>query len=295
MARKKHILKKISTRQWALGVSIGLHVVLLSVFAVMRFVQPVERAKMVVAANVTFAEQQPPPEPEQPIVPKPKIEPKPPTPKKEVVQQPKPIEPDPKPEPKPVVQKELPKPTPPPQKAVVDFFDSKYQAMRVCYVVDCSGSMYGFMGQVRKQLKESIGGLDSQQSFCVVFFRDGQELVMTGDGRLQNATAKAKIAVFEQIETIRPKGQVDAWNALKSGMAVRDRYRRQPDVIYFLTDGFDMGLQGGEAFEESAKKTLKSLAPNTIIHTIGIWPQPEDRAILKKLAEVGGGRYTELQ
>ncbi|MHC4287209.1 MAG: vWA domain-containing protein, partial [Planctomycetota bacterium] len=68
----------------------------------------------------------------------------------------------------------------------VEFFGQKSMVRRVCYVVDCSGSMYGRMYQVKDQLKQSILNLNSRQSFSVVFFMEGQT-VLTSAGALAPA------------------------------------------------------------------------------------------------------------
>jgi hypothetical protein len=45
-----------------------------------------------------------------------------------------------------------------------------------------------------EQLKQSILNLNSEQAFCIVFFMEGRQVMMSGSGRLELATAAVQIA-----------------------------------------------------------------------------------------------------
>ncbi|MHC4666052.1 MAG: hypothetical protein ACYS9T_08870, partial [Planctomycetota bacterium] len=77
----------------------------------------------------------------------------------------------------------------------VDFFGSLTERRKVCYVVDCSGSMQGIFREVQKKLKESVENLQPDQYFCIIFF-GGDKLFEFGDGRLLRATQKTKSAAY---------------------------------------------------------------------------------------------------
>jgi len=51
----------------------------------------------------------------------------------------------------------------------VEFFGTLTDERRLCYVVDCSGSMKGLFGRVRKELKASIESLEPEQYFLLSF------------------------------------------------------------------------------------------------------------------------------
>ena len=52
----------------------------------------------------------------------------------------------------------------------VEFFGSFVSQRKVCYVVDCSGSMQGVFRQVQDKLKQSIQALAPDQYFYIIFF-----------------------------------------------------------------------------------------------------------------------------
>lgn len=182
----------------------------------------------------------------------------------------------------------------PPVVNEVEFFGQKSIVQRICYVVDCSGSMYGQMYQVKEQLKSSILRLNSQQAFCVVFFMEGQKILTTGDGMLQPATAQAKSKAIKLIESVRPSGSTDAEHALQQALRLKDAEGGGSEVVYFLTDGFDLDSQHSARFVERVDRLRRSLAPGAAVHTIGFWPQPLDRQMLRQLAENANGQFIEI-
>jgi len=175
----------------------------------------------------------------------------------------------------------------------VEFFGQKGIAQRICYVVDCSGSMYGQMYCVKDKLNESICKLNSQQEFCVLFFMDGKQLTMTGSSRLETATAQSKSQAQVLIEKVKPAGTTDAIYALERAMRLRDADGHCPEIIYFLTDGFDLDESGRRFFVETIERLRQSFAPSVVFHIIGFWPQDQDRQMLETLAKNTGGQYTE--
>jgi hypothetical protein len=182
----------------------------------------------------------------------------------------------------------------PPVVNEVEFFGQKSIVQRICYVVDCSGSMYGQMYQVKEQLKTSILRLNSQQAFCVVFFMEGQKILATGDGMLLPATAQAKSKALKLIDSVRPSGSTDAEHALQQALRLKDAEGGSAEVLYFLTDGFDLDSQHSARFADRVDHLRKSLAPGAVLHTIGFWPQPLDRQMLRRLAGNANGEFIEI-
>jgi len=177
----------------------------------------------------------------------------------------------------------------------VNFFGSRSRAERICFVVDCSASMFGRMGLVRRQLREAVEKLNPDQFFSVLFYLDGQTLVESGSGFLQRASAVSKQKALELIESVLPKGQTEPLGALRKAMGLRTPGGQAPDVIYFLTDGFELDASGAVLFAGQVEKMRKELAPRTAIHTIGFWMEPEDRLILEMLASESGGRFISVE
>lgn len=177
----------------------------------------------------------------------------------------------------------------------VEFFGQRSIVQRICYVVDCSGSMYGQMYRVKDQLKQSIMKLNPQQAFSVLFFMDGREVLMTGTGTLEAATVGAKSQAIGLIGKVKPGGRTDAVHALECAMRLRDSERKGPEVIYFLTDGFNLDGDGGALFVEKIMQLRDSLVPSAVVHTIAFWPEEEDRRMLNMLAQYAGGVYIEVR
>jgi len=171
----------------------------------------------------------------------------------------------------------------------VEFFGQFSQRRKVCYVVDCSGSMRGMFGRVRRQLKESIGRLWADQYFYVIFFGGGR-LYEIADGKLVRATGKAKLMAYDFIESVRPAGLTNAIAALKRAMQILSEHRGDASVIYFLTDGFELTGEPAENFLRQTEVMQKQFAPSSQINTIGFWPQSGDRSLLDTLASQSGGQ-----
>ena len=172
----------------------------------------------------------------------------------------------------------------------IEFFGSFTDQRKVCYLVDCSGSMQGVFGQVRKKLSESIRSLQPDQYFYIIFF-GGDRLFEYGDGRLLRATEQAKSAAYEFIDSIQPAGQTNALAAMERAVQIRDGRAQKPSVVYFLTDGFELTGEDEQRFSQKIANLLARFAPTTRINTIGFWPQSDDRKMLKKIARQSSGEF----
>ncbi|MBL7214889.1 MAG: VWA domain-containing protein [Phycisphaerae bacterium] len=293
-----------NVRYWALGISVALHAAALAVFTGVRLSDNmtgnVSNRPSVSMQMIETVIEQPAPVPKPKVEPISKVEPEPePEPKPELKPEPEPLVTEEKLSPQPVPEPvEIVEPVPSAPKPVVhevEFFGQKSIVQRICYVVDCSGSMYGQMYRVKEQLKQSIMKLNPQQAFCVLFFMDGRQILMTGSGRLESATVGAKSQAFGLINKIKPAGSTDASHALECAMRLRDKNKHSPEVIYFLTDGFDLDDSGSQLFVEKIGRLRNSLAPAAVLHTIGFWPQDRDRMMLERLAQNASGNYIEVQ
>jgi Mg-chelatase subunit ChlD len=172
----------------------------------------------------------------------------------------------------------------------IEFFGSFAEQRKVCYVVDCSGSMQGIFGRVRKKLKESIAGLQPDQYFYIIFF-GGDRLFEFGNGQLLRATPKTKSAAYDFIDLVQPAGQTNALAALERAVQIRDRRGVSPSIVYFLTDGFELTTEDAQRFPQKIANLQKRFAPMTRINTIGFWPQGNDRKMLEAIAMQSGGEF----
>ena len=172
----------------------------------------------------------------------------------------------------------------------IEFFGSSTGQRKVCYVVDCSGSMQGIFGLVQKQLRDSIGDLQPDQYFYIIFF-GGDRLFESGGGYLVRATEEAKSAAFGFVDSIWPGGQTNALAAIERAVQIRDSRGVSPSVIYFLTDGFELTGEEGQRFSQQVSNLLARFAPKTKVNTIGFWPQSDDREMLKTISRQSGGEF----
>ena len=172
----------------------------------------------------------------------------------------------------------------------IEFFGSDSRQRKVCYLVDCSGSMQGIFTQVRKKLKESIAALQPDQYFYVIFFGSGK-LFELGDGKLLRATAKAKSAASDLIESIRPAGRTNAVAGLERVVRIRDGKGASPSLAYFLTDGFELTKEDSAEFPQRIADLLEQYAPAMRINTIAFLPQADDREMLEAIAKQSGGEF----
>jgi Mg-chelatase subunit ChlD len=174
------------------------------------------------------------------------------------------------------------------------FFGQETAARTVCFVVDCSGSMYGRRELIRRQLKNCIASLHDTQSFYLIFFMDGDKLLESGDGKALPATGDAKAGAFEMIDHIRLEGQTNARQALERAMKIRDGISRPVQLIYFLTDGFDLQISSPGAFCRNIGRIRDKYASSVTINTIGLWASAEDQRTLRKIAEMTGGQFMHV-
>jgi hypothetical protein len=278
---------KISTA--AAGGSVIAHLLLLGAFAAVNL-QPAETPDGTLGAVSVQQIQQ---VIQQPLITE-KPEVKPPVP-----------EPEPKKAPRETNPVQPPVQTPPPTypapqtvsispRQEASFFGNKTAAQNICFVVDCSGSMYGRLGMIQRQLKNCIAALFDTQSFCVIFFMDGNTLLETGSGTLTPATLEAKSEAIALIDSVRLGGQTNAIQALQRAMQLRDRRGRAVQVVYFLTDGFDLSETSGQPFDAQIQTIRNSCAPGAVIHTIGFWASEQDQQRLRQIAEMTGGTFLHI-
>jgi hypothetical protein len=173
-------------------------------------------------------------------------------------------------------------------------FGSFSERRKVCYLVDCSGSMRGVFGRVREELKESIGNLQADEYFYIIFF-GGDRLFEFGDGSLVRATLGAKSSAQRFIDSVGPAGQTNALAALERAVQIRDGRGEGSSVIYFLTDGFELAKENEGKFLQEAGDLLGRFVPVAMVNVIGFWPQGGDRKMLQAMAKQGGGEFVLIE
>lgn len=174
-----------------------------------------------------------------------------------------------------------------------EFFGSKTSLRKICYVVDASGSMQGRLGVVRRQLIDSIESLDPDQFFYVIFFH-GSKLIELGDGKMIRASRKSMAKANRFIDSVYFEGPTNAMEAIKRAMVIKDSSGNSPELIYFLSDGFDLDTSSTIDFAGLIENLRKRLAPKARINTIGFWVDEHDRDILGKISRFSGGEFVNV-
>ncbi len=147
---------------------------------------------------------------------------------------PKPAPPAPPPRPAAIPQ------APPPKNTVFAGVQAR-RASRIVYVVDASGPMASSLAFVKNELARSVGMLQADQSFQVLFFREnaGPEGRIAGSfaafgttsasPQLSPATPETKKQFQGWLESIRPSGRSNPQPALEEAL------RLGPDLVFVLS------------------------------------------------------------
>jgi hypothetical protein len=159
---------------------------------------------------------------------------------------------------------------------------------KICYVVDCSGSMRGMYGRVQEELKDLVEALEQDQFFYIIFF-GADKLTEFGRGRFVRASKKTKNEAVVFIESIRPSGSTNALSAFERALQITDGSGAKPEVIYFLTDGFELAGVEKRGIVDSIIELLVEKGSQCRVNTIGFWPGDDDRKILQMIAQRSRG------
>ncbi len=171
-----------------------------------------------------------------------------------------------------------------------EFFGSRTDQRKICYVVDCSGSMRGMFGLVQKRLKDSVASLQPDQYFHIIFFGNDR-LYEFGGGQLIRATQNTKSDAYDFIDSVKPCGRTNALTALERAIQFGGKQRQGPSIIYFLTDGFELTGEDAVRFSYKIANLLKRFSLATKINTVGFWPTKDDRKVLETIARQSGGEF----
>ncbi|UCG32461.1 MAG: VWA domain-containing protein [Phycisphaerales bacterium] len=156
------------------------------------------------------------------------------------------------------------------------FFGQRGRGGRIVYVIDRSGSMADSFDFLRRELKRSINALHHNQKFHVILFNDGY--LEMPPARAVSAIGVNKRRCFEFLDGIHPGGMTDPIPAMKQA------FRKEPDLIFFLTDGEFSPALVDELRKWNKRKKVK-------IFTLA-YIYASGANLLKKIAAENGGTYT---
>ena len=150
-----------------------------------------------------------------------------------------------------------------------------FQAGRVVFLVDRSGSMLEVFDHVRAMLLRDIAALDAGQEMNVLFFSTGRPVALGPRPVRADDAVKAECRTF--VERIVPAGRSDPLPGVEQALPMR------PDAIVMLTDG---------EFDKKLLDEVTRLDPDrrTRFYTVAVLYNT-GAALLKELAARTGGKY----
>lgn len=136
------------------------------------------------------------------------------------------------------------------------------KAHRIVYAVDVSGAMAACLDSVLLELRRSIGRLDAEQQFQIVFFRQelsGEQRAVAIDDRggkasMLGASTENKRRVDQLLRSARPLGRSAPLAGLKRSLELA------PDVVFLLTSNIQRSDHGA-AHDAAILKSLDDLNP----------------------------------
>lgn len=177
------------------------------------------------------------------------------------------------------------------QSAAVKFFGAEGQGSRFVYVIDSSSSMaeFGAMRMAKAQLMTSLGQIQGDQEFQIVFYNTEYRSLTVGNkpAQLMPATAINRTLARQFIDAVQPNGGTNHKPAIELALSFK------PDVIFLLTDA------GQPILTPRDLQTIKQInRGKATIHTVafgdGVQLQSNDSQadnFLQKLARQNGGSY----
>jgi len=178
----------------------------------------------------------------------------------------------------------------------VAYFGLGDTTKNVLFVIDTSrsmvqaqsGSTVSKLEGATAELQKAVGALQPGTRFNVVFFAGRVRVWNRGPLR---ATWRAKAALQEALDRIRPDGGTNCHGALTAALA-----QHGVDTVYFLTDG--MPTEGRTtkpaAIVREITETNHDRETPVRIHCIAFFFR-EGESLLTALAKANGGRYRLVQ
>ena len=158
----------------------------------------------------------------------------------------------------------------------------------VVYLVDRSGSMLGVFDKVKEELLSSIGMLDPNQDFHVIFFSEGHPIEPV-DRKLAPNIPDFKAKLEESLKTIGAKGQTDPIPALTMAFDLLGKAGTGSKEIVLMTDGT---FPDNEAVMKFCRERNYRMEINiSTFHYPTDSGDAEAEEVLKGLAKENWGKY----
>jgi HEAT repeat protein len=157
---------------------------------------------------------------------------------------------------------------------------------RIVFCIDASSSMRASsadkrttkLDEARRQLKKTLGSLDPDVKFNLVFFADKPS---AWESKLQPATAANVNRAMEMAGRARADGHTDLYGALMTALG-----DPEVDTVFLLSDGDPSAGKITDPRALLREFRAVNRARLVVVHTISLGPN----ALMKELAERTGGR-----
>jgi len=159
------------------------------------------------------------------------------------------------------------------------------QAKKIVYLCDASGTMQSVFPTLRSSVNRSIGLLEANQSFNVVFF-SGDTVTPFAKAGVVPATSESKESVADWMARISPKQGTNPFGAIQKAFSC------SPDVINVYTDGFDQVDSANAITAEFAKlNSRKRVKVNCFLLSNDPTRNKSLVQSLEKIANDNGGTF----
>jgi len=174
------------------------------------------------------------------------------------------------------------------------FCGTRGSANRICFVVDCSGSMVIAFDYVRNELKGAVGKLGPAQYFNVIFFAGDNPKQLSPKVMLRAGAASRQEAMSfiasKEVRLTSVSDSTAAWHgvvgALQEAFAAKAFDGSEVQLIYLLTDGeydHQQVLQAVKRMQDKRKYPA-------VINVIACGNR-DNEGFLRNLAETYNGQY----
>jgi hypothetical protein len=104
-------------------------------------------------------------------------------------------------------------------------------AKRIAFICDASGSMLNKFSTLRRELSNTVQGLQVIQSFNIIFFQE-QTCTALDNNQLVMATPEDKLKATNFLEDkVTPRGETNPIPGIELA------FKQKPELVYLLTDG----------------------------------------------------------
>ena len=166
-----------------------------------------------------------------------------------------------------------------------NFFGVQSHGIRIAYIVDVSGSMWGERIHILKnELSQSVNALNAESEFTIILY--SSNALQLGQAGWRPSIEESKRQAISEIAKITASGTTNPMPALEIVFSMQP----QPDAVFFLTDGI---FANSERVADEIGRLARSTNNLTPIHCI-TFIERDAEEIMKTIAHQTGGSYSHV-